>query len=368
MTELKKHNNIFNENDFEILPLNQSETIPSVWYTSKEIFEFEQSGLFQEEWHLICHLSQLKNIGDFVLGEAAGNSVIVLKDNEEKIRAFYNVCRHRGGPLAMENGCANILQCKYHGWTYTLEGMLRGIPRFDRVDLFDKKDYGLVKINVDIYEGLVFVNLSETPKPLKVLLNGISERIKPNDLKKKNFHQRIVYDVKGNWKVYVDNYLEGYHVPFVHPELTNFLDYKEYVTEISENYSLQFSPIKKEKNYLKQEGGAYYYFLFPNIMLNILPGRLQTNIVIPVDNKNCKVIFDFYYDDFKREELTEIIKDDLDYSDKVQAEDIEICEKVQKGLESKAYDKGRFSVECEEGVYHFQCLLKKSHKKYISGN
>jgi choline monooxygenase len=359
---------LFSEKDFEILPLEQSETIPSSWYTKQEFHSIDRDAILTKEWNIIGHVSQLTNVGDFIIGEAAGNPVIVVKGNDDKIRGFFNVCRHRGGPLAMENGCAKMLQCKYHGWTYTLEGMLRGMPRFDRVDLFDKKDYGLVPVSLDTWQGLIFINLSKTHSPLKEKMDGIAERIFPYDLKMKKFHKRAVYDINCNWKVYIDNYLEGYHVPYVHPELTKFLDYKEYKTEVFENYSLQSSPVKEEGNYFKKSGGVFYYFIYPNWMMNILPGRLQINIVLPVGYNKCKVIFDYYYDDPDSNEAKKIIKDDLEYSDKVQQEDIEICEKVQKGLESIAYDKGRFSVECEEGVYHFQCLLKKSYKKFLTEN
>ena len=355
---------IFTENDFTILPLEKSETIPSGWYTGEDFHSIDKEAIFSKEWNVVGHVNQLQNVGDYILGEAAGNPVIVVKGNDEKIRGFYNVCRHRGGPLAMENGCAKMIQCKYHGWTYTLEGMLRGVPRFDRVDLFDKKDYGLVPVNLDVWEGLVFVNLSGNPEPLKNKMRGIKERILPYDLKIKKFYKRVVYRINCNWKVYIDNYLEGYHVPYVHPELTKFLDYREYKTEVFNNYSLQSSPVIQEGNYFKQEGGVYYYFVYPNWMMNILPGRMQLNIVIPEGLNKTNVIFDYYYDDITSEKAIEIIKEDLDYSDKVQQEDIEICEKVQKGLESSAYDKGRFSVECEEGVYHFQCLLKKSYKSF----
>ena len=355
---------LFTEEETEILPLNQSETIPSNWCTSEEILNFELQAIFSKEWLLIGHVNQLNETGSYIIGEAVNNPVVVVKDNGNNFRAFFNVCRHRGGPIAIENGCGKMLQCKYHGWTYTLEGMLRGVPRFDRVDLFDKKDYGLIPLNLEIWEGLIFVNLFDNPGKVNRQLQGISKKIMPYDLKTKQFHTRVVYEVNCNWKVYVDNYLEGYHVPFVHPELTKFLDYKEYKTEIFEKYSLQFSPLNDDFNYLKKEGGAFYYFFYPNIMFNILPGRLQANIIIPVSFNKTKVIFDYFYDDNISEKALKIIFDDLQYSDKIQKEDIEICELVQKGLESKAYKKGRFSVECEEGVYHFQSLLKKSYKSH----
>jgi choline monooxygenase len=258
-----------------------------------------------------------------------------------------------------------MLQCKYHGWTYKLDGSLRGVPRFDRVDLFDKKDYGLIPVEIDFWEGLIFARLAKGDKTLNSLFKGIAERISPNNLHEKKFYTRVKYEVKCNWKPYVDNYLEGYHLPYVHPELCVILDIKEYITETAEYHSLQRSLTKELGEFYKNDGSVFYYFIYPNFMLNILPGRLQTNVVLPLEKNKSLVIFDYLYDDIS-EKAEGKIKTDIDYSDKVQHEDIQICEHVQKGLESKAYHKGRFSVECEAGVHHFQTLLKKSYKAHLN--
>ena len=135
------------------------------------------------------------------------------------------------------------------------------------------------------------------------------------------------------------------------------------MTETQEFYSLQYSTISK-KDGVYDEGMAWYYFIFPNFMMNILPGRLQTNLVLPLGHNKCRILFDYYYDDVTSPSLQKRIQEDLDYSDKVQHEDVEICERVQQGIESRAYDKGRFSPEMEMGVYHFQCLLKKMYKEH----
>jgi choline monooxygenase len=347
--------------DLQVLPLEQSETLPSNWYADEDFFGFEKQIIFEKEWRYAGHISQLNNPGDFFLLEAAGNPLIVIKGDDGVIRGFYNVCRHRGGPLAFEDGNCRMLQCKYHGWTYKTDGSLRGVPRFDRVDLFDKKDYGLIPVEIDFWEGLIFVRLGEGGKNLVSLLNGIAERISPEKLSAKKFYTRVKYEINCNWKTYVDNYLEGYHLPYVHPELCDILDVKEYLTETSEYHSLQRSVAKGEGQFYKNDGNVFYYFIYPNFMLNILPGRLQTNVVIPVERNKSLVIFDYFYDDISIEEK---LKDDIASSDKIQQEDIQICEHVQKGLESKAYNKGRFSVECEAGVHHFQSLLKKSYSAY----
>jgi choline monooxygenase len=247
--------------------------------------------------------------------------------------------------------------------------MLRGVPQFDRVELFDRKDYGLIPVGFDSWQGLQFVNLSGAGDPgLQSMLEPVAKRIAPIDLTARKFYRRVEYRLECNWKVYVDNYLEGYHLPYVHPELCNLLDYRQYVTETFEHVSLQYSPLNEDKIYgsMGQNDGAFYYFIFPNTMLNILPGRLQTNVVVPLAHDRTKVIFDYYYDDVTSPQAVRLIEEDIEYSERVQQEDIEICEHVQNGLNSAAYDRGRFSVEMERGVYHFQCLLKDAYRKFLS--
>lgn len=360
---------LINKKELEIQPIERAETIPSGWYTNPEIFEFEKDVIFSNYWQLVCHESRLANPGDVFTLEVADNPIIVLRDKACQLRAFYNVCRHRGGPLAVKKGTTSVLQCQYHGWTYLLDGSLRGIPQWDRVDLFDKKEFGLLPVELQTRDGLIFINLSKQPEDINTFLEGINDRISPIILSDFKFHSEQRYTIDCNWKVYVDNFLEGYHVPIVHPELAKLLDYRRYVTETSDWHSLQYSPFKGHTGdnlYGAKDGEAYYYFIFPNIMLNILPGRLQTNTVKPISPCTCEVIFSYYYLGLENEKAQKIIRDDIFYSDKIQQEDIEICKAVQKGLKSKGYNKGRFSVEREEGVYHFQCLLKNVYKQAVS--
>jgi len=351
-----------------ITPLERSETIPSSWYIHPGFHTFEQEALFGRSWQYAGHEGQLPEPGDYRVADIAGNPILVVRGQDGGLRAFYNVCRHRGGPLATEPcGHVRVLQCKYHGWTYLLDGSLRGVPRFDRTELFDKKDYGLVEVALRRWEGLLFVCLTpDEAIPLDALTAGIAERISPMRLGTKSFARRVNYDLACNWKVYVDNYLEGYHLPLVHPELCNLLDYRAYVTETARYHSLQFSPFRPEDNlYGAVDGEAFYYFVFPNIMLNILPGRLQVNLVVPLAPDRTRVIFDYYYDDVTSPEALRMIEEDLTFSDRVQQEDAEICEHVQRGLASRAYDRGRFSVEAEAGVHHFQALLKETFEKAV---
>ncbi|MEM1116528.1 MAG: SRPBCC family protein [Bacteroidota bacterium] len=350
-------------------PLERADTIPSSWYTDARMGPIEQEAVFRPSWQVVGHVSQVPEAGDYLCATVAGEPVIAVRNAAGDLRAFYNVCRHRGGPLALdEQGSCRMLQCKYHGWTYTLDGTLRGVPRFDRTELFDPGDFALVAVAVEVWQGLVWVCVDpEAARPLAASVDGIAERIAPQRLDALRFHRRVVYEVACDWKVYVDNYLEGYHLPLVHPELCKTLDVSAYLTETAARHSLQHSPIRqRDDGSVYGEGDAFYYFVFPNVMLNILPGRLQTNVVLPDGPNRCRVVFDYFYADLASPEAERRIADDLAFSDAVQQEDIEICEHVQRGLASRGYDRGRFSVECEAGVHHFQGLLKEAFRDALA--
>ncbi|HET9135826.1 MAG TPA: aromatic ring-hydroxylating dioxygenase subunit alpha [Candidatus Kapabacteria bacterium] len=349
---------IIQPTDLRIHPLPEAETIPSLWYTSEEIFAIEKEKIFAHSWQCLGRTSQVLTVGDYFLADIAGDPIIVIRGKDGLLRAFYNVCRHRGGPLATSDGCVSHLQCQYHGWTYDLDGQLKGVPSFDGVLNFDKPSFGLVPIELTEWEGFIFIRLEADTPLIEELLTGIPERIGSPALTELQFHSRISYDVHCNWKLYVDNYLEGYHVPIVHPELMKLYDYRNYRTEVKDWYSFQHSPLNGTQNiYSSGEGEALYYFIYPNLMLNILPGRLQTNLVQPIDATHCRVIFDYFYLPGTSEKM---IIEDQAFSDMVQAEDIGICELVQRGVQSRSYDKGRFSVLQEEAVWHFQTLVKKA--------
>ena len=355
--------NQINRSDLQQKPIERAETIPSDWYYNPEIELIEKELIFKKEWQLVAHISQIPNPGDSICTQIENEPILIVHADKDDDRAFYNVCKHRGGPMDVKRGTKTVLQCQYHGWTYLMDGSLRGVPQFNKVELFDKKDFGLKPAAMEIWQGLIFISVADEPREFSRVIAGIAERISPVDLSKFKFHQTVEYTIKCNWKLYADNFLEGYHIPIVHPELAKLLDYRNYITEAEEYYSLQYSPFSENSNnniYKADNGQAYYYFIYPNFMLNILPGRLQTNIIKPVDPETCRVLFHYYYEDPERAKAENIIKEDLNYSEKIQQEDIEICEAVQRGLHSSAYDKGRFSVERELGVYHFQTLLKMS--------
>lgn len=350
--------------DHAARPLEEARTLPGYAYADPAFHGFDLESIFAGNWQLVSHAEKLKDAGDHVVAEIAGRPIILVRGDDGVLRGFFNVCRHRAGPLALTDGNARQLQCKYHGWTYRLDGQLRAAHEMQQAKDFDISCIHLDAIKVAEWEGLVFAALTEPSAPIETLLSGIRERIKPIELAKFRYHSHVVYDVACNWKAYVDNYLEGYHLPHVHPGLSKLLDYREYTTHTAEWYSYQHSPLDGSGPY--QDGEAHYCFIYPNMMLNILPGRLQTNLVVPVAADRCKVLFDYFYMDMESDAAKKMIAEDFTFSDEVQREDIAICERVQKGLASGSYHAGRISPKRESGVHHFQELVRAAYRKAAS--
>ena len=333
-------------------------------YKGTEFLELEYKAIFESQWQLVGHCSQLSKVGDQLVAQVGRVPIVVVKNSQGELRAWHNVCRHRAGPLALENNNNKVLRCKYHGWTYSLDGELRSAPEMNSTPNFNLCQHHLPEAHVDTWQGFVFVCINQPIVSLEKYFEGIVENIKPIDLTQMQFSHTDEYLIDCNWKVYMDNYLEGYHLPHVHPGLSKLLDYRSYDTELFEWYSYQFSPLDNEKDNRAEiyygEGSAHYYCVFPNLMLNILPGRLQTNVILPVGHDKTKIIFDYYYSDFESEKTLALIKKDQAFSDEVQQEDITICEQVQLGLNSGSYQSGRLCIKRETALLHFQNLVRKT--------
>ncbi|MES3025215.1 MAG: aromatic ring-hydroxylating dioxygenase subunit alpha [Pseudomonadota bacterium] len=344
-----------------VQPLNEASALHPSFYTDPQWLAAEQQGVFMRGWQLASHSGELAGVGDHVVCEVAGKPILIVRNPDLSLRAFYNVCRHRAGPVASCKGKgAKTLQCAYHGWTYALDGQLRAATEMQSAINFNVAGMRLPGVQVREWQGLVFVALSDEAPAFEAVFGGIAPRIAPIDIGEMRFAKRETYVIDCNWKVYVDNYLEGYHLPYVHPGLTDQLDYRAYETEVHEWDSLQHSPIRTG-NALYGEGNAFYYFVYPNTMFNITPGRLQTNRVVPLGHARCSVEFDYYYSDSAQAQAR--AQAEQAFSHEVQLEDIGICVQVQKGLASGAYEAGRLNPKRESGVWHFQNLLRADYAR-----
>lgn len=343
-------------------PLQTALALPAPFYVDGDAARQESRRVFARSWQLVAHDAQLREPGDHVVDTVAGVPIVLVRGEDGVLRGFHNVCRHRAGPLAWCNGQgARALRCKYHGWTYTLQGRLRAAPEMDSAPDFDLQSVELPPVSVASWQGLVFAALVPSV-PLQDVLAGIAERLHGPALDSHVFSHRHSYEIACNWKVYVDNYLEGYHVPHIHPALNKLLDYRSYRTELAPWHSLQWSPLENAGNFYG-EGDALYYFVWPNIMLNILPGRLQTNRVVPLGVDRCRVDFDYYYPANPDAAEQERRRQDQEFSDAVQQEDVSICLAVQQRLQSGSYFAGRLCPQRESGVHHFHELLRRAWRE-----
>ena len=348
--------------------LAEASTIPAPWYVDSRIAELESKTVFSKSWQMVGRADQVEKPGQFVTANVAGEPIVVVRGNDAVLRGFFNVCRHHAAAVVTEScGQASILHCPYHGWNYGLDGALKGMPEFEGVKNFDRQKNGLVPVKAEIWESFVFVNLDPQALPLKDFLGGLVKRVAPLGLSKLHYFDRRVYDIHCNWKVFVDNYLDGgYHVPHLHKGLNSVLDYKQYTIENEDRYCLQSSPMvsgtEDAATATTRKGDrAWYFWQYPNLMINHYPGYMDTNLVLPVDVDHCRVIFDFYFAEID-EAHDEYNRQSVAVGARVQEEDLGICEAVQQGLKSRAYQAGRLSVRREAGEHLFHRLLASDLK------
>jgi choline monooxygenase len=350
------------------LPLERAHTIPSSWYHDPEVYAAECRAVFGGSWQPVGRADQVREPGAFLTADVAGEPVLVVRGGDGVLRAFFNVCRHRAAQVINEpQGKAKRLRCRYHGWTYDLAGRLRGTPEFDGVADFRREDQGLVPLAVGAWGPLVFVHAPPLPpaEALADFLAPLPGRAAGLGLDRLRFAARREYELACNWKVFVDNFLDGgYHVNTVHPGLAGALDYAQYRTEIAGKTSVQVSPLKQADDPAvgQVRGGdhAYYWWVYPNLMMNVYRDVMDTNLVLPLGPGRCKVVFDFYFADTEGPQSQAFIAQSMAVAHQIQLEDIGVCAEVQRGLMSRSYSTGRFSVKREAGGYHFHRLLAQA--------
>jgi choline monooxygenase len=345
-------------------PLEKAWTIPAPWYFDERLAQLERESVFGANWQVAGHLDQVKEPGQFFTIDVNNEPLVVVRGDDGKLRGFYNVCRHHAAAVVPEtHGCAKNFRCPYHGWTYGNDGSLKGMVEFEGVCNFDRADNGLVPLRVDTWENFVFVNLDGRAAPLREFLGKVPELVAPLKITETlKYFDRRIYTLNCNWKVYVDNYLDGgYHVPHAHKGLSSVVEYTKYTIENFERACLQSSPLDSSGALessigATRQGTAFYLWVYPNFMLNAYSGVMDTNIVLPLGVNKCAVIFDYYFADTSPA-AAEHNQESIAVSEKVQDEDMAICDSVQRGLRSRAYVAGRLSLRREAGEHLFHRLL-----------
>lgn len=337
-------------------------TIPSRFYTDPAVLEEENRAVFGKTWQLIGRAEQVREGGEYFTTAVAGEPLLVVRGSDGELRALSNVCRHRAGPVAKGEGRRPVLQCGYHGWTYALDGRLLRTPEMDGIENFDREAVCLPRFRVEEWSELVFVNLDAAAPSLADYLGELAGELARRDYRGFRLAARKDWEVGCNWKVYVDNYLEGYHIPIVHPSLFREIDYPNYRTETKRHYSIQHAPVKRAERIRLAEGeeDVRYFWVFPNLMLNVYPDNFSTNVILPIGHDRTLTIFQWYFRDPDVPDVRRKIEETIAFSDEIQLEDIGICEAVQRGLRSSTYNTGRYSPVRENGVHHFHGLYAES--------
>ncbi|GKV11249.1 hypothetical protein SLEP1_g22516 [Rubroshorea leprosula] len=352
------------------IPIEKAVTPPSSWYTDPSFYSLELQRVFYRGWQAVGYTEQIKEPHDFFTGRLGDVEFVVCRDDKGKIGAFHNVCRHHASLLASGSGKKSCFVCPYHGWTYGLDGALCKATRITGIQNFSVNDFRLIPLKVATWGPFVLLNIDKEVSPKQEVDNDIiahewlgscSELLCLNGADSSLAYLcRREYTIECNWKVFVDNYLDGgYHVPYAHQGLASGLKLDSYSTTIYEKVSIQSCggcSVESEDDFDRLGSKAFYAFIYPNFMINRYGPWMDTNLVIPLGPRKCLVVFDYF--------LEASLKDDQDFinrslvdSERVQMEDITLCEGVQRGLESPAYCCGRYAPTVEMAMHHFHCLL-----------
>lgn len=329
------------------------ETLPAQAYVAADVYEQERTAVFARQWMLAGFRAQLREPGDFATHDFAGWRVLVVVQDDSSLRAFHNVCRHRAGPVVSEadGHCTNLV-CRYHGWSYDRDGSLRSARDFGDDDL-DVSAFGLHRVAVAEWRGLVFVNLAgDDAEPLEREMSEFFTTAADQPLESFSYSHRLVHDVAANWKVYGDNYMEGYHIPLVHPGLNREINAKQYRVDVGDHFCVHSAPARDGAI-----NSGKWLWRYPNLALNVYADGMNIERFVPVGHRHTQVIYDYFFRDLDaREANTEVVTMGCSVLD----EDRTICEAVQRNLESGIYEVGRLSPRHENGVHAFQQWVRES--------
>jgi len=339
-------------------------TIPFDWYSDPAVLRLERERIFRRTWQYAGRVDQAAEPGAFFTCELAGIPVVVVRDEQGALRGFLNVCRHRGSLVCEGEGRRASLQCPYHAWTYGLDGRLITAPRAKREGGIESPELGLVRLKLDTWGPLVFVNPDPDAAPLEEFLDGMPERIADAgiDLDALRFLQRSESDLDCNWKVSAENFLECYHCPTAHPGFSAVMDVSvdSYLLETSAGRMTQHGRPRPEPRGAYDPTGeverGQFHLLFPGTVINVMPGRPNFSIgpIVPSAPEKTYRFLDYWVAEDADEAW---IEESLAFDAQVGAEDRVLIERVQAGMRAALIEEGRLLPQSEQLIAHFQALL-----------
>jgi phenylpropionate dioxygenase-like ring-hydroxylating dioxygenase large terminal subunit len=359
----------------------RSHSIHTRCYTDDKFLDIEREQIFHRSWQFLCHEEKLRRPGDYVSASIEGQSVVAIRDRNGELGAFYNVCKHRGHELLFGEGNVKRVTCPYHAWTYDLEGALVTAPRSEQLENFDAGSICLDRVQIEVFCHLVFVNLDPAAAPLAQQSGDLAAEVMhyAPDLASLTFSHRLTYRIQANWKAVVDNFLECYHCPVAHKGFSSMIDMDTYWVKTHGIYSSHMAKAKAGSNNAYDISGATVtdhavWFLWPNLTLMRYPGRGNFMVwrFYPLSTGETYEEFDFF---FESAEASESEQEAIRFIDEVlQPEDIGLVESVQRGMNTPAFNSGRYMVDIEgsgaseHAVHHFHGLLLDAYRRACDGN
>ncbi len=349
-------------------------------YTDPRFLDFEREQVFHRSWQFLCHSEKLREPGSYMATVVQGQPIVAVRSTGGTLRAFYNVCKHRGHELLKGEGKSKLIVCPYHAWSYTTDGDLKAARRSEHLEGFDHADFCLTQVRVEVFCHLVFINLDPEATPLAEQSGELATEIQSYapDLGSLTHAHRLTYRIKANWKAVVDNFLECYHCPVAHKDFCTLVDMSTYNVTTHGIYSSHMAEAGKSDNAAYSVEGASVqdhavWYLWPNTALMRYPGR--GNFMVwrfhPDGPDHCFEEFDFYF------ETAEPNDDEIEairfIDDVLQPEDIGLVESVQRGMQTPAFNQGRYLVDpelsglSEHAVHHFHSLLLTAYRGETPG-
>jgi choline monooxygenase len=344
-------------------PLNLSDLIdeglayslPAAWYHRPEIYERERQAVFGRSWIWLGSTGALAAPGDYIAGDFAGWRVFVIRDRDGALKGFHNVCRHRAAALLPDgSGHCDLLRCPYHGWLYDTAGRLRQTPDFGDAPSFERADFSLVPIRVESWRGLVFVNLDREAAPLTEALGDLAAEVADYPLERYRCQHQVSYEMACNWKAYTDNYVEGYHIPGIHPAFNAVIDFDRFETVARNRIVRMAAP--------QRDGSVYdglWLWQYPAMTFAVFPGGMDISRIAPLGPGRTRIDYQFFFADDSPEGEAERLHV-VDSICNIVREDFGICEGVQRNLEAGVYKQGPLSPRHEAGVAYFHECIREA--------